>query len=256
MTAMRLNPGFDLADLFVNTGDKLSISHPHAHVTYQKSSNQHDDAHEVKKGIKHKRGIHGRLEEQADIYKFMLPSVQKAFADLATFHRGAHHYDDSKDIRKQVIAAKLEISLLDTTKLCILYGPSGIGKTSFVNHFSDLLKNIQRIDKQVNFSVFQNKSTSFNNSEPFGAWIAVAKQMLTLLSRENMSANQQNESEGAANEDTSKRKHKTRAEHVNMGLDYLLPFLSAEQRELKPLLATVHIISGSCRPLFWCATHK
>jgi predicted ATP-binding protein involved in virulence len=145
----------------------------------------------------------------------------------------------------KVLDANLEVSLHDKTKLIILSGPSGIGKTSFLHHFYNYLRDILRIDKRVNISVFQNRLKSFSNSEPFGAWVSVIREMLFLVYHETphehhtpVVTNKKGEKYDA------KGKHKTRADHIRIGLDILMAHLSPEHQLLKPLMSAIHVVEG------------
>lgn len=157
----------------------------------------------------------GRKEELLAAFAFLLPSIHSEHPDLL-FQTSAEE--------QRITIAPLDYER--PTKLCIVEGGNGIGKSNFIQTFTGHLRNIVRCDRSLNLLVFRNQSSSFNSSEPFCSWKGVLEQMFQSVP--NLSSNA-----GI-----------TKRDRFNMGVDLLLESMSAEMVELKPLLSLISYITG------------
>ena len=138
------------------------------------------------------------------------------------------------------------------TKASIVQGPTGIGKTSFIKLFCEKLRNLYKVDRNVNMFLFHNSSNG-NNTQPFNVWKGIVRQLLLSLSQTlpPTHTNPHNASKAALPRTASvSTAHTAEVEVANgkaeliRGLDYATSLLPDEYHELKPLLTAIHFVHG------------
>jgi hypothetical protein len=151
------------------------------------------------------------------------------------------------------IETKLDIGILDQmqssevllsfeipTRMSILEGPSGIGKSSILNLFVAHIEKPIKLH-HVNVIVIKASTNSFHNIDPFKSLKSVIRKVLTHLAAISKNEEIENEDDGVI---------KTHISHnvTNMvarwksGLDYVSKYLSDELKSHLPLLSFAHII--------------
>lgn len=202
--------------------------------------------------------LEGRNEEINEVFAFLCPGFVAQFGPLTEFTPTAGKFSFGHGALASPILAANALSpgangrllRFDTTvrtKACIVQGPGGVGKSSFLKIFCEKVRNIHKSDPGINMVVFHSQ-TKGNNAQPFNVWKVVFRQLLMQFARlaDPTGANKAELSLKATENGASQKDLANAAAKADLmrGLDYVFALLPEELQDLRPLLSGIHFVYG------------
>jgi hypothetical protein len=204
--------------------------------------------------------LEGRNEEVNEVFAFLCPGFVAQFGPLTEFGPSTGKFSFGHGALASPILASnalspngrvsLRFDISCRTKACIVQGPGGVGKSSFLKIFCEKVRNIHKSDPGINMVVFHSQ-TKNSNAQPFNVWKGVIRQVLLQFSQladptgvsksqtalqldaDRDSGMSQREAAGAA----------LKADLVR-GLDFVLAQLPQDVQDLRPLISSIHFVYG------------
>lgn len=209
--------------------------------------------------------LEGRNAEINQVFAFLCPAFVAKFGPLTEFAPSAGKFSFNHGALASPILATNTFSpngralRFDTTcrtKACIIQGPGGVGKSSFLKIFCEKVRNIHRGDPTINMVMFHSQ-TKGNNAQPFNVWKTIVRQILLQFAQLADSSGGvavgggggASKSQAQLRMDSSDVSQKDSAgaaakADLLRGLDLALASLPSEQQELKPLVSSIHFVYG------------
>lgn len=212
----------------------------------------------------HKVPLDGRNDEVNQVFAFLCPHFVAQFGPLTEFGPSAGKFSFSHGAMASPILSSsalspngrvaLRFDVSPRTKACIVQGPGGVGKSSFLKIFSEKVRNIHRSDPGINMVVFHAQAKG-NDAQPFNVWKGVVRQILLQFARladpsgTSAGANSNNRSQAliqASESGVSQKEAQQAVLRLDLmkGLDYVRRQLPEEVQELLPLMTSIHFVYG------------
>lgn len=208
----------------------------------------------------HKVPLYGRNDEVNQVFGFLCPNFVAQFGPLTEFAPSTGKFSFSHGAMASPILAgsalspngraALRFDVAPRTKACIVQGPGGVGKSSFLKIFCEKVRNIHRSDPGINMVVFHAQAKG-NDAQPFNVWKGVIRQVLLQFAHlaDPSGTHSNNRSQAhlqAAESGLSQKEAQQAVVRVDLmkGLEYVLRQLPEEVQELVPLMSSIHFVYG------------
>jgi hypothetical protein len=204
--------------------------------------------------------LEGRDEEVNDVFAFLCPAFVKLYGDLCSFAQTTTKFSFANNavttstvtspLQANGAMRKLRFDITQRTKACIVQGPGGIGKSSFLKIFCEKVRSIHKADPTINMNVFHSQ-TNGNNAQPFNVWKGIIRQVLLHFAQlaDPPAAHAHGRSSMTlklltVDVSTKEGAQSAGRQELMKGLDYAMALLPEDLHSYKALMSSIHFVYG------------